>query len=1835
MSHTGHLSELDVLRSQVADLSRQLAERDRSAQDLREHSAMLRAIVEGTAMETGEEFFAALVRHLTTVLHIKYAVIGEVQGDHIKKIRTLAVSAGGVLVDNFDYELADTPCAAALTQTFACFNRDVQATFPAFQRLVDLGAESYCAVPIHTKGRAAIGLLVVMDTKPLEHSDTLQSLLGVFAPRVAAEFERKRAEQERAQALADLHNVIETIPDIVFALDTQGNVVKWNRRLGDVTGYSPEELLNRPALAFVPPEERVRTATAIERAFTEGYAELEGHLLTKESRTIPYHWTGALLKNSQGEPIGITGVGRDVSAKRRAEEERQKALTLLTDVINNTPDLIIIKDRDLRTVLCNNAFAQAVGKPSEDLLGHTDVENGLDPELVHGNLDKGIRGFEVDDREALSGRVVHNQADPAHVKGEVRIFDTYKMPLRSDTGEVTGILGVARDITENKRLDEALRATEERWQLAVRSSNDGIWDWDIQAGTVFFSPRWKEMRGFGEHEITNHVEEWQSRIHPDDLGRVFQRIDAYLAKQAPDFCEEYRTQRKDGSYMWILDRGLALWANDGTPIRMVGSESDITEHKQALLRLTEQESLLRAILDTEPECVNRLADDGTILQMNRAGLCFIESDSIEQVAGRSVYDLVAPEFLEQFHRMHEAVIQGASQRLEFQIVGLKGTRRWMETHAVPLRNPVDHRMEHLAITRDITEHKRAETELRESEERYRTLVDLSPNGVLVYSNGKKVYVNQAACRIMGAASPEQLLDNPTVHFSHPDDHESIHASIAQILATGEPVRRVERKYQRLDGAVIFVEVDAGRIMWNGAPAIQVVFADITDRKRAEKALRESEAFNISVLNSLSSQIVVLNSQGVIMAVNKPWLRFAEENGAPHLVESFVGMSYLNVCAQAPLFAHGEEAASAQAGILAVLAGTQNQFSLEYPCHSPDQQRWFRMRVTPLLDSQAGVVVAHENITQRKQAELALCEREEALARFKSTLDQTHDCVFIFAPDTLRFIYCNRGAVEQVGYSEAELFTMTPLDLKPEFTERNFREMLQPLQDGRMISRVFETIHRHKDGHDVAVEVSLQLVREQGQEGRFVSIVRDVTERKQVEETLRLSEERFRAVFENAAVGIAVGSYTTGTGIDQVNPVFAEMLGYTPEELYHRGLKGITFPDDISASKELLKQLVEGTRSHGTIEKRYIKKDGSLMWAQTTVSNIFDSHGRYLSSIALIQDITERKRVDEALRASEERYRDLYNETPTMYFTLAVDGTVRSVNRFGAGQLGYQVDELVGQSVLGLFHQDDKETVVAVLSECFANPEETRHWAFRKVRKDGSIVWGRETALVGQSSSGETVALVTCEDITERRQVEAALQASQEKLRQALQASNTGLWEWNTETNEVSFSREWKRQLGYEESDLVDAFTTWEALLHPDDHDRTIAFVQSYLANPLGEYQQEFRLRHKEGTYRWIEARASVVTEPDGRRVRLLGSHTDITERKRTEQEQVRLIEELTRSQQHFQSLFNWTPSAVGISTVAEGRFIDVNEGFSRLTGYTREEVIGHTTLELGLWADPSERESALWKIQEQGYLHNWEGVLRTKSGEIRSLIVSVHSIKLGLTPCLILLGHDITERKRMEDALRARERELQTALQERERISQDLHDGILQSLFAVGLALEVSKSRMSPSARKTFGASLNKAIDQLNLVMREIRNFIAGLGPDPIEGKDLSMVLQSMLTLLTENHPTRVRLAVEKRAVQAVSAEQSLHVFRVVQEAVSNCIRHGGAQEARVSLKMLKQGVRLSIRDNGRGFSQDTIKAGGYGLRNMADRARKINGRFTVLSKENEGTRIILDLPKEVPHFPR
>lgn len=140
---------------------------------------------------------------------------------------------------------------------------------------------------------------------------------------------------------------------------------------------------------------------------------------------------------------------------------------------------------------------------------------------------------------------------------------------------------LAREIAERKRTEAVLRESEQRWQLALRGNNDGIWDWNVKTNEVFFSPRWKEMLGYQEEEISNHLDEITKRVYPNDLDRVKKAVKNHFSKLTPFYTNEYRVLCKDGSYKWILDRGQALWDDKGKVVRMVGSHTDITERKQA------------------------------------------------------------------------------------------------------------------------------------------------------------------------------------------------------------------------------------------------------------------------------------------------------------------------------------------------------------------------------------------------------------------------------------------------------------------------------------------------------------------------------------------------------------------------------------------------------------------------------------------------------------------------------------------------------------------------------------------------------------------------------------------------------------------------------------------------------------------------------------------------------------------------------------------------------------------------------------------------------------------------------------------------------------------------------------------------------------------------------------------------------------------------------------------------------------------------------------------------------------------------------------------------------
>ncbi len=244
-------------------------------------------------------------------------------------------------------------------------------------------------------------------------------------------------------------------------------------------------------------------------------------------------------------------------------------------------------------------------------------------------------------------------------------------------------------------------AANERYHRATMWGGVGIWELKIADLDLYLAPELKAMLGYLEHELPAHLDGWNALVHPDDLLRIEQAVADHLAGKTPHYESELRRRHKDGRYLWFLSRGTAIRDAKGNAVQFVGADVDITERKAAQELCRKSEEMLRAVVETTPECVKVVNEDGVVLYMNEAGLGLVGATGEMEVIGQSVYPLIASEHQDEWQSCHRRVCRGETLSWQFEIVNRAGRRIWMETHAAPFVLP-DLTLGQLAVTRDIT-----------------------------------------------------------------------------------------------------------------------------------------------------------------------------------------------------------------------------------------------------------------------------------------------------------------------------------------------------------------------------------------------------------------------------------------------------------------------------------------------------------------------------------------------------------------------------------------------------------------------------------------------------------------------------------------------------------------------------------------------------------------------------------------------------------------------------------------------------------------------------------------------------------------------------------------------------------------------------------------------------------------------------------------------------------------------------------------------------------------------------------------------------------------------------
>lgn len=430
---------------------------------------------------------------------------------------------------------------------------------------------------------------------------------------------------------------------------------------------------------------------------------------------------------------------------------------------------------------------------------------------------------------------------------------------------------------------------------------------------------------------------------------------------------------------------------------------------------------------------------------------------------------------------------------------------------------------------------------------------------------------------------------------------------------------------------------------------------------------------------------------------------------------------------------------------AYLPASVAPFDETYRIIRPDgSMRWIHDRRFPIKNADGAVYrVAGiaEDVTEIREALDALLQSEE---RYRVLYDDNPSMYFTVGADGTVLSVNDFGA-RQLGYKVADLVGQSVFEVfHPDDREAVRLQVDACLRDFKRTGRwEFRKIHR--DGHTIYVEeVARGLI---GPDGKPLVLVvcEDITERRQMEEALRQSEERFRTLTSLAPVGIFLADSKQECLF--VNERWCELAGMSSEEALGQGWRRAVHPQDLARLSSEWSAHTESGENF-TLEFRFNTPKGEVTWLFARGVPMHDGNGATTGWLGTITDITERKKAEEALRASEERYRAFYDNNPSMFFTVDVSGTVISVNTYGAERLGYRVEDLLGRSVLGVLHEDDRERARRQLAECAMHPGLVARWRFRKRRRDGSVMPVREAARAIRDGNGRIVILIVCDEVAE-------------------------------------------------------------------------------------------------------------------------------------------------------------------------------------------------------------------------------------------------------------------------------------------------------------------------------------------------------------------------------------------------------------------------------------------------------------------------------------------------------
>ncbi|UJX39465.1 PAS domain S-box protein [Desulfovibrio sp. JY] len=624
-----------------------------------------------------------------------------------------------------------------------------------------------------------------------------------------------------------------------------------------------------------------------------------------------------------------------------------------------------------------------------------------------------------------------------------------------------------------------------------------------------------------------------------------------------------------------------------------------------------------------------------------------------------------------------------------------------------------------------------------------------------------------------------------------------------------------------------------------------------------------------------------------------------------------------------------------------------------------------------------------------------------------------------------------------------------------------------------------------------------------------------------------------------------------------------------------------------------------------IDKRWrgtpLFPSSSLRYALWAVATLAAAALVLLSINALLRRTVRHQttRLEELLEAvgqSERRYRELVENATCLIVRLDLLGRVVFCNAWGQRAFGIPLARMLGRGidVLGNASDDDApESWEAVLSALVETPDGARSLDRRHIGEHGRSIWIAWSVIALRDPRGNPAEfLCVGNEITKRKQAEDALAASEARYALVVRASNDGIWDWDLLTDAVYFSPRYLEILGLSPNAVPPTVSEWSKRIHPDDVEAVMRENRRCADGETDSFVVEYRLRHADGSYRWIVGRGANFKDSSGRVVRMAGSHTDITRRKKDETA-------LRESQDQLAKIFRLSPVGLCVNTQGTGRIMDINENCAHMFGYEKADVIGRESPGLGLWSRSEGRREMVDELTAKGFIVGKELELLHQNGSTVVVLYSAVPIQAYGESCVLSVLVDITERKAMEQSLRRSKEAAEAANRAKtEFLSTMSHEIRTPMNTILGMAQALSAADLPPKqaqailAIESAGESLLGLLNDI-LDLSQIDSGGLILEEKPCDIEELAGRIVDMMRPDAAAKNITLRLVVAEGLPPRVSLSPD-RIRQVLVNLLGNAVKftHQGSIVLHIGRENDPAGgswLRLDVRDTGIGIPEDKL----------------------------------------------